>query len=70
MKDQAGIITARKRCPAPARAASSGLMPPSRFILLNSTIRMALFAERPMSIHACVGGGGVRIIRLFRHGCG
>ncbi len=53
MKDQAVIMTARKRCEAPARAASSAGSPDSRFTFENSTIRMALFAESPISMRRC-----------------
>ena len=50
MKEMAVIITARKRCRAPSRAASWMGTPRSRSILENSTIRMAFFPARPTSI--------------------
>ena len=48
--EEAVIITARKRMEAPCLAASVIESPDSRAVFANSTIKMAFFPARPMSI--------------------
>jgi hypothetical protein len=48
IKETAVIITARKRCSAPVRAASAMDCPSSRSSRANPTIRIAFFAATPI----------------------